>query len=360
MAVLIVQKDCIKSGGIERVNANLAQALTEYGCDVNFYILNGDQTSKEGFNKLSERFQSFRNSKNDSVFKKLVSLRKLIKQHEVDLIISATEQANVLTFFVKLTIPELKVIYTRHVAFDASDQKLPGWAIKLLYSLYTIDGKVVAVSKALRDEIKKNLLWNKPNVVFIPNAVISDNIYKSAKEENAVKPSVDYFIAIGRLVEQKGFDLLLKSYASAVAEEPSLPLLLIIGEGEDRQFLEDMSHDLGLSKRVIFGGFTTNPYRLIKDAKALILSSRHEGMPTVIIESLSLNTPVIAFDCPTGPSELVKTGQNGVLVENANTEQMTDAISKYKSLDYINLEQHVTEFVFANVAKRYLEVAEAN
>lgn len=357
MAVLFVQKDFIKSGGIERVNTNLARAFTDLGTSVVFYIMNGNHCSEEGYSALSMQFQTERNLKEDSLFKKLSTLRTVIKKHQIKTIISATEQANILTFLVASTVRNVDVIYTRHVAFDASDQKLPAWSIKLLYSLYVTNGNVVTVSKALRDEVKQNVLWCKSRVFFVPNAVVGSHMLTAATRENRLKPANDYFIAVGRLVEQKGFDLLLHSYANALQVDDKLPTLLIIGEGEDKALLENMANDLGVSEKVVFGGFTDNPYSLIKDAMALILSSRHEGMPTVIIESMSLNTPVIAFDCPTGPSEIIKTGKNGILVEHLNTGLLTDAITKYKTLDFSGLETFVSEFVFENVAKRYLEVA---
>lgn len=357
MAVLFVQKDCVKSGGIERVNSNLAQAIRDLGYSVHFYIMNSNHDSEEGCVELSKQFEISKSRSEDSLLKKLLLLRSIVKEYGIKTIISATEQANTLTYLLKLSGSKVSVIYTRHVAFDEKNQSLPAWAIKLLYSFYLTSGNVVTVSKALRNELKQNVLWNKSNVFFVPNAVVSDRLLNAAVAESSLQPSVDYFIAVGRLVEQKGFDLLLHSYAAALKTDADLPSLLIIGEGQDRDMLESIAGQLNITEKVIFGGFTNNPYALINNAKALILSSRYEGMPTVIIESMSLNTPVIAFDCPTGPNEIVKTGENGILVKYLDTNLLAQAITQYKSLNYDGIDDYVSDFVFEHVANRYLEIA---
>ena len=84
------------------------------------------------------------------------------------------------------------------------------------------------------------------------------------------------------------------------------------------------------------------------------MSSRHEGMPTALVEAMYLNTPVIAFDCPTGPSELIENGKNGFLVEANNVDKLADAISKYKQLHGKEIAQSVSAFEYQSVARRYI------
>ena len=85
---------------------------------------------------------------------------------------------------------------------------------------------------------------------------------------------------------------------------------------------------LGLEDFVKLMPFTKEPYKLMRNAKALVLTSKVEGFPMVLLEALSLKTPIIAFDCKSGPSEIIIHEKNGLLVDNQNEEQLTIALNK--------------------------------
>ena len=357
--VLFLHKHFNQSGGVERVHQNLAHALEQTGGAPVFYVMNGYGYSEKGFTALVQKFTAYRNDENKGFLSNLKDIKQLTKNYDFDIIISATEKANLTAFIFKLINPKIKVIYTRHCAFDVSDQKLPPFAIKALYSMFALNGQIVAVSNALKKQIQQSLLWNKKRVHFVPNAVISEDIYKKSLEKNPEHIEKPYFIAVGRLVEQKGFDILLQAYAKALNIITKLPTLVILGEGEDSQTLQNQAKSLNISHKVIFAGFTSNPYAPIKNACCFILSSRHEGMPTVMIESLALNTPVIAFDCPTGPAEILN-DQNGYLVDHLNIEALSKAILAYKKLPHDALEQWVENFRFTAVAKKYISISGVN
>jgi glycosyltransferase involved in cell wall biosynthesis len=123
----------------------------------------------------------------------------------------------------------------------------------------------------------------------------------------------DYWLSLGRLVEPKGFDLLLDAYALAL-RSAALPDLVIVGDGPLLGALTAQAQRLGVAHRVHFTGFLSNPYPLLRQAKLFILSSVQEGMPTVLIEALALGTPILACDCETGPRELLDNGRLGQLV----------------------------------------------
>ncbi|MGQ8365243.1 glycosyltransferase [Glaciecola sp. 1036] len=356
--ILFLHKCFVKSGGIERVHTNLANGLKSVGKNPYFFVLDGFGESEEGFQRLAEDFPAERVSSELSFYKRLEKLWAFISKHQIQGIISATETANMFAFLTKIRFPKLKVIYTRHCAFDVSDQKLSPFAIKLLYSLFAFNGAVVGVSKSLRDQIKQAVVFKRKPIEFIPNAVISDEILLKAEKSDQQWPEKKYFVAIGRLVEQKGFDLLLPAYASAANKDADLPDLVIIGEGKDEHELIQQAASLGIAEKVIFAGFTTNPYYPIKNAQAFILSSRHEGMPTVLIESLSLNTPVIAFDCPTGPAEIIQHEENGFLVKHLDINALSFAILNWQQLPTENLANGVSNFTFEAVANAYHSMLE--
>lgn len=352
--VVFLHKFFTRDGGIERVHNNLAAALQGQSLDVSFYVYD-TKTDPEGFESLRERHTAFAGPQTGSLSSRVRALFAFIQEHQIDGLIAATETANLLAFMCAVRFPGLRVVYTRHCAFDVSDQKLPPWVIKCLYNLYALTNqRIVAVSTGLRDEIRRWVKVGKSSVEFIPNAVVSQRIRSLAEHNTDEVDYQDYFCAVGRLVEQKGFDLLLDAYAHAKTLDPSLPKLVIVGEGPDRDMLMEKLQDLKLTSSVIFHGYTQNPYYIIKGAKAFVLSSRFEGMPTVVIEAMHLNTPVIAFDCPTGPSELIANGENGFLVANGDIYAMATAMLRYPSLAKCSTEASVSRFQYQNVAHAYM------
>ena len=353
--VLFIHKFFTVGGGVERVHKNLSNALSDEGVDSIFYVHDVTGESKEGFSCLQDAYTAFAADSERGFRHKLGYLYSLIKRKEITVIIAATETANMLALLCKLRFPAIRVIYTRHCAFDVSDQKLPPWAIKALYALYSLTkGKIVAVSEGLKQQIIDTLILGKSRVSFIPNAVLQPSIKEQANKTPDVALPERFFCGVGRLVEQKGFDLLLEAYAKARNHDSSLPELVIVGAGEDLDALKRQASNLGIQQHVHFTGFTTNPYCIIKRAEAFILSSRHEGMPTVLVEAMYLNTPVIAFDCPTGPSELITPNETGILVEALNTDALAQAIGHYAPLKSKSISDKVSHFSYKNVANAYI------
>lgn len=131
--------------------------------------------------------------------------------------------------------------------------------------------------------------------------------------------------AVGRLVPQKGFDLLLDAFARVVREAPDWRLI-IWGEGPDRQALQDQIARLGLVGRVEMPGVTTHPGEWIAKSDMFVLSSRFEGWGLVVGEAMAAGLPVASFNCPWGPAEMIEHGVSGMLVPNGDTHALADAL----------------------------------
>ena len=133
---------------------------------------------------------------------------------------------------------------------------------------------------------------------------------------------------------------MIKSFSKSHLPDSNVKLV-ILGSGSEKLNLELLISELSMSKHVELIPFTKNPNELISNAKALVLTSKIEGFPMVLVESLFLKTPVVAFNCKSGPSEIIQNYINGLLVDDQNEQQLTLALNKL--LDnhfYNNLKQN--------------------
>lgn len=156
-------------------------------------------------------------------------------------------------------------------------------------------------------------------LVRIPNAVPILDGGTADASNNAV-------VAAGRLGNQKGFDMLIRAFAAVKARHPDWRLR-IYGSGQWRDRLQGMIANYGLTGHVALMGRAPNMGEEFARGSIFALSSRFEGFPMVLIEAMSKGLPVVAFDCPTGPAELVVTGENGVLVERGDVDGFAAALN---------------------------------
>lgn len=134
-------------------------------------------------------------------------------------------------------------------------------------------------------------------------------------------------VAAGRLVPQKGFDLLIQAFARVVAEHPEWRLR-VIGTGPRRSQLAGLIDQYGLGDHVALPGRTDQLERELTAASVFVLSSRFEGLPMVMIEAMTHALPVVAFDCPTGPRDVLRDGVDGVLVPPRDVDALAAALGR--------------------------------
>lgn len=134
-------------------------------------------------------------------------------------------------------------------------------------------------------------------------------------------------VAVGRLTPQKGFDLLIEAFARIADNFPSWTLT-IWGEGTERLKLEELCATLGIEGRVRLPGVTTSHGDWVDQAGLFVLSSRYEGLPNVLIEAMAAGLPVVAFDCPLGPAEMITHGKNGILVPPEDVTALAQSLTE--------------------------------
>ncbi|OGI47710.1 MAG: hypothetical protein A2151_03010 [Candidatus Muproteobacteria bacterium RBG_16_65_34] len=134
-------------------------------------------------------------------------------------------------------------------------------------------------------------------------------------------------VSVGRLVHQKGFDMLLDAF-SRVAGSFREWDLHILGEGEQRTSLQRLISRKGLSDRVFLPGWVGPPTRSLKLADLFVMSSRFEGFPNALLEAMACGLPVVSFDCRSGPREIIRDGVDGVLVPPGSTAELAEVMSR--------------------------------
>ena len=156
-----------------------------------------------------------------------------------------------------------------------------------------------------------------PNPVRLPS-------WQATAQDHAGATTI---VAAGRLVRQKGFDILVESFAQIAQSHPAWTLV-IYGEGPERASLEAQIRVLGLSGRVSLPGVTSDMPGALTRAGLFVLSSRYEGYPNVLVEALAASCPVVATDCPGAVAEILGGGEYGLLVPPEDKQALAAALTR--------------------------------
>jgi glycosyltransferase involved in cell wall biosynthesis len=337
----------MERGGAERVMSILASSWAEKGHEVTLLTLtrevkpaydlhpdvtlrNLGLTGEPATNSLMAAFRQVA---------RIRALRSAIHESQPDLVISFMERTNVLTLVATrgLGVPVIvsERVDPRH--YDIGH---------LWHGLRSLMYRRAA---ALVCQSRTSLMWfeqrRKVKGRVIPNPVLA------LKEGTARLPLKNAegrtMVAMGRLVDQKGFDLLLDAFGQLSARYLDWSLV-IIGEGPLRRELEARACALHLEHRVCFAGEVPNPFPILCAADLFVLSSRFEGFPNALCEAMACGIAVVSFNCPSGPAEIVRHGVDGILVPPG------DVFALVAALDALMKDQHERD----RLASRAPEVVE--
>lgn len=229
--------------------------------------------------------------------------------------------------------------------------------------------KLVTICDEMTEELREIYPTEIEKVIRLYNPLDIDEIKTMSKdmknldegEKNLIKEK--YLIGVSRLVHGKGREDLIKIYAKlkvlGIKEK-----LYILGEGSEKENLEKLIEELGLKKEVFLLGQKSNPYVWMRNASLFLHPSYGEGFGLVLAESMACGTPVIAYDCPTGPKEILENGKSGGLVNVGDTEKFTElayeTLKNSKSLEnYMkNSKNRVLDFSIEKIIKQFIEMLE--
>ena len=194
--------------------------------------------------------------------------------------------------------------------------------------LYPVADRIVVNSESLRSQLIGHFRFPESRVNMIHNPLdIHEILAQSIIDVPPVLPTVvqePVVIGMGRFSREKGFDLLVR--AMAIVSSPAK--LVLLGEGREERNLRHLAESLGLSRRVEFPGFRKPPYGILRKATVFVLPSRYEGFPNGLVEAMALGVPCVATRCRTGPEEIIRDGENGLLIPVENPGSMAAAIDR--------------------------------
>lgn len=261
------------------------------------------------------------------------ALRKQIRSHRPDAILSALDNANAaMLIAAKLAgFKGRKVISIRNNPSQEYAQ-LTGRADQLILKLcrltYRSAHSITCVSEGVRQDAIQFFRLAPDRVRTIYNPVLDENFDRGVRQpcyQDWLAGDRDFPVAVaaGRFTPQKSFDTLL----DAVALTPSLHLVML-GEGPLEADLRAQAARLGIADRVRFEGFVTNPFPFFRSADVFVLSSRFEGLPGVLVQAMGSGTRLVSTDCPSGPREILNDGEWGTLVPIGDASALAEGILK--------------------------------
>ena len=297
-------------GGVERTNIGIAKKLIDEGHSVEFLTT---EYTDHFYQEIIDSGIELNSLGGGSVSKKILALRQYLNRASDEskvVFISCQYYVNVISMFVSLSVRNRKSIKfvnseRNHIDEFKTNGGIKNNLVRLLVKLtYRFSDLIIANSSETANDLSRFI--NRP-VLFAYNPTINKRLLQlsteTVYEEWFLRDNRPCIIGVGRLSKQKGFDTLIKAFSGL--DKHYEYKLVILGEGSERSYLNSLIDELGLNDDVYLPGFVKNPYKFIKSAELFVLSSRYEGLPNALIESLYLSTPSLSTSCKSGPSEIL-------------------------------------------------------
>lgn len=346
-------------GGAERMMVQILNHFVSKGMDVHLILFKNIGVHKD---TLSNKI-TVHDLDSASVTRGMAKCLLRIYKIQPDIVFSGIGHVNISLApfipFMKIFLPLTLWISreTNIVSLKVQKEKHPNVFNFLYKNVYQWYDVVIAQSKDMQNDLKlhypksakKSLVINNPvDIEKIESLLVNRNSFKF--DENYI-----YLLTVGELRGTKRQDLLLKAFAK-------LPLnyrLIVIGAGKEEANLKALSVNLEIDTRVYFEGYQHNPYAYMEEADLFLLTSEHEGFPNVLLEANSVGTPIVAFNCQGGISEIIEEGLNGFSVPFGDVEMFAVTIEKAieAKLDKTSIVISIRErYAHDSILKKYEDV----
>lgn len=341
---IIIFIGSLTSGGAERVAVSLSKYLSiSKNYQVIFVTLDGSQSDFYTLHHSVKRIAMDLSGATSGIGKyfknlqRIIAFRRIVKAEKPDIVLGMITRHAVISILSCIFLPVKVVVSERNYPGKRKNHSV--WEALRKYTYRYADAHVVQTSK-IAEWLKKNT--KSTNIHIIPNSIF----WPLEKYEPILAP-FDYLkqgenliLAVGSLKEQKGFDLLIEAVSRFLKNYPNWKLVILGGavDEEERQagdslykIYQKLISEYSLNKQVLLPGKAGNVGEWYQVADIFVLSSRFEGFPNVLLEAMASGTACVAFDCDTGPRDLIRNQINGILVKELNTSELGNAIEKLMS-----------------------------
>nr|WP_271977998.1 glycosyltransferase [Rubripirellula sp.] len=297
----------LEGGGAERVMAALCSQLTQREHQVTLITLDGGGNERHQVDPSVKRIwlgvmgqQSGRFGRLTGFWRRILTLRKAIKDEQPDVVLAFCDQMNITSLIATTRLGIAVVISERS---DPRQQKLPRIWENLRRLTYRKAAKVIVLSEPIAEYLATTC---HAKVVVIPSAIDTPD----AMSDRALAVNNQQIIAMGRLEWEKGFDRLIDAFTEVADSHPDWTLK-ILGEGSQRPQLEKQISKADLANRISMPGWRQTPWKELNSATFFVLPSRYEGFPSALMETMARGIPSLAVDCDSGPREIIHTVSAG-------------------------------------------------
>lgn len=358
---LLLAINSLRTGGAEKVCVTLANGLALAGYEVEIVVLKAYANDlrhrlKDGITVMSLDCGHTRTS--------LWRMYRYLRKAKPQLILSFNRQISVLLSLLRVVGGLQFALISRSIIFLslAEREKRGVWHGRLakyfIRRFYPLSDCFIAQSTAMAEDLHEYLNIPRNRITTIPNP-LSEDIEAYRMSNCRTQPSLgNFLLCIGRVEKQKNFGLAIRVFSRLIDSVEEDLRLKIVGDGSMLVELRECAATLGVGDRVDFEGFRFDVIRYIAAARATLLTSYYEGFPNVLTESIALGTPVVAFDCPSGPADIVKSGVNGFLVRHMDEEQYEESLKLClgQSWDREKIIETANAFKSAAIVARYERV----
>lgn len=335
-------------GGAERVSVTIGKNLNREKFNVTFCCVGERNNSIERF--IPPSFRIIYMDVKNPVMQIWLYIKK-ISEEKPDIVFASVININNKVLLSRLFFPKVRFV----VRSDNNVNVFSRFQQMMIRFTYKFADCIIAQTIEMAEGLVEITKINRRKIVVLANPI--DESYINDHMQNAVSPYEDngniHYVASGRFAESKGFDLLVKAFLIVHKKNPKTDLHILgkTGGMNNKVFrtVENFVRNNSLLNSVFFTGQLENPYPYIKFADCFVLSSRYEGLPNVLLESLYLQTPVAAFKCIPIIERLVQDGTNGYTANAENIESLAEAmenscllgrvINRYKSASAYEFEK---------------------
>lgn len=315
------------AGGAERVFVNLLKEFDRSRFDLHMIVI--DPTGP--FLKMVPDDIVFHGLGYKKVSRAIPEIVNTIRKINPDIILSTLDHLNVALLLVKPLLPDKTLLFLRECNLTSSNLAIgfKNLVFRVLKKrLLKFADRIICPANAIKNDLQINFGIRPDKMITIYNPVQVEEIRSNLQPHHPGQHSSVYqIVSAGTLEHRKGFDLLIDVMSKIVKENDRVHLTLL-GDGPEKENLIKQINSLSLSDNVRLAGFQKNPFIYFSKADLFVLSSRYEGLPNAVLESLACGTPVVAFNCPGGIDEIIVNDSQGALVPENDVQALSKAIEK--------------------------------